>query len=576
MPRLNANYYNRGVPAECDAKMESYLAAGHRMVCVAFPPQGGNSWSLITDKTFFNRNIPDECHAKINEYHDAGHKIQCVAFPPKGGNSWSVITDKTFFNRNIPDECHDKMNELVDLGQKVRWVAFPPKGGNSWSLITDKSFFNRNIPDECHDKMKELHAAGHRPHCVAFPKTGDHPFDIPLDGNSWSVIAGSKFFNRHVPDLCHRTMRAMTGCGMGPLRVVAYPPDGGFSLIARADALYAADPVLTAGLKSFSLTAFIDGMRAQLQGKGCKYGLVVRLGPALRTATDGPARTAMTPPERDYSIFDLSTHASVTKTITAVALLSLIQQKNLKITEPIAKHLPDSWRLGPNIDTITVAELLNHTSGIRGGVSTYDDLEDLVADGVKLADKAESSYSNANYNLARIVVAHLKGGIDEDSDQAEATSKVFRAHVQKAVFDKLGIPDVLWKAEGQGTLFYPTPVGVSTGTTYGDSTETPGSTGVRVSLAELSMFVERMAETDDLLSAFMRSEMDEHALGWVKTTDVDEGFYHRKRGYHPAGKNGGAELNTGIYKFSNGVQVALLHNGPGGVNVANAYDAAWT
>jgi CubicO group peptidase (beta-lactamase class C family) len=198
----------------------------------------------------------------------------------------------------------------------------------------------------------------------------------------------------------------------------------------------------------------------------------------------------MNPPERDYSVFELSTHASVTKTITAVALLSLIEQKNLKITEPIADHLPDSWSPGPNVDTITVAELLSHTSGIRGGAKTYEDLEELVADGVKLADKTESSYSNANYNLARIVVAHLKGGINGQSDQAEATSKAFIAHVQKTVFDKLGIPGVLWNAEGQGTRFYPTPLGGSTGTTYGDSTLTPGSTGVRVSLAELSMFVE--------------------------------------------------------------------------------------
>jgi len=576
MPRINAHYYTRGIPSECDAKMESYLAAGHRIVSVAFPPEGGNSWSVITDKTFFNRNIPDECHDKMNEYHNAGHKLLCVAFPPEGGNSWSVITDKTFFNRNIPDECHDKMNAFDDAGHNLRWVAFPPKGGNSWSVITDKTFFNRNIPDECDDKMKELAAAGHRSTCVAFPKTGDHPFDLALDGNRWTLIAGSKFFNRKSPNLCHRTMRAMNGCGMGPLRVAAFPPGGGFALIARADALHAPDPALTADGKSFSLTAFIDGMRAQLQGKGCKYGLVARLGPALRTASDGPARTSMNPPKRDYSIFDLSTHASVTKTITAVALLSLLEQKNLKISEPIADHLPNSWTLGPNIETITVAELLNHTSGIRGGVSTYDDLEDLVCDGVKLSDKSESKYSNANYNLARIVVAHLLGGISGQSDQAEATSRAFIAHVQKAVFDKLGIPDVLWRTEGHPTIFYPTPIGVSTGTTYGDATETPGSTGVRVSLAELSMFVERMAEADDLLSAEMRADMDEHALGWVKKTDVDEGFYHRKTGYHPPGPNGGAELNTGIYKFSNGLYVAVLHNGPNGVNVPKAYNGAWS
>jgi CubicO group peptidase (beta-lactamase class C family) len=265
----------------------------------------------------------------------------------------------------------------------------------------------------------------------------------------------------------------------------------------------------------------------------------------------------------------------VTKTITAVTLLQLIEQKQLQITEPIAAHLPAAWTLGPNVDTITVAELLNHTSGFRGGASTYADLEELVADGVKLADKTDE-YSNCNYNLARVVVAELKGDVVGQPNQAQATSQSFIAQVQRGVFDKLGIPGVLWKAEAEPTLFYPTPPGGSLGTTYGDSTSTPGSTGVRLSLAELSMFVESMAETNTLLSAGMRSEMDASGLGWARTTDVDEGFYHRKRGYHPAKQNGGAELNTGIYKFSNGLQVVLLHNGPGGVDVAGAYDAAWS
>ena len=35
-----------------------------------------------------------------------------MAFPIEGGNRWSVVTDKGFFNRGIPDECHDRMREL--------------------------------------------------------------------------------------------------------------------------------------------------------------------------------------------------------------------------------------------------------------------------------------------------------------------------------------------------------------------------------------------------------------------------------------------------------------------------------
>ena len=75
---------------------------------MAFPPQGGNSWSIVNSNgAFFNRNIPDECHQKMQELAKDGAKIVCVAFPPQGGNSWSITNDKgAFFNRNVADEAH--------------------------------------------------------------------------------------------------------------------------------------------------------------------------------------------------------------------------------------------------------------------------------------------------------------------------------------------------------------------------------------------------------------------------------------------------------------------------------------
>lgn len=110
--------------------------------------------------SYHNRNIPDECHDKMKALHAAGHKLVCVAFPPQGANSWSVITDKTFFNRNIPDECHDKMKALRAAGHKPRWVAFPHPGGNCWSVIANSSFFNRNVATGCHRTMRAMTGCG--------------------------------------------------------------------------------------------------------------------------------------------------------------------------------------------------------------------------------------------------------------------------------------------------------------------------------------------------------------------------------------------------------------------------------
>jgi CubicO group peptidase (beta-lactamase class C family) len=521
---------------------------------------------MFINSPFLSRDIPDECNEKLKSFTNGGHRIVWVAFPPAGGNSWSIVTDKTFFNRNIPNECHDKMNEFLNAGHKLLCVAFPPAGGNSWSIITDKTFFNRNIPNECHDKMKALSAAGTKVLAVGFPRAG---------GNRWSIIGDKAFFNRMIPAECHRVMRAMTGSGLGPLRVTTFHPDGGFVVVTRGDALFVNHPPLTVGNESFSLTKFADNIRNQLAGKGCKYALMVRYGPAIRTATDGPKRTTKTPPAQDFTVFDWFNPASVAKTVTGVVVLQLLEKHNLTIAEKIHKHLPSSWVIGPSVNTITVTELLNHTSGFRSGATAYDDLRTMVEAGIQLADKVPK-YQNSNYALARIIAAYLNGNDESAPDQAKATSNNFIGLAQENVFDRLGTPEVKWKPDADApTLFYPTPPADSTGTAYGDWSLTPGSAGSHLSIAELSEFVNALATGDLLLSSSMRTQMDANGLGWGKVQDVEKGWYYRKRGYFPPGQNGGAELNSGIWKFSTGVQAVVLHNGSPEVNMPMAYNDAW-
>jgi hypothetical protein len=131
-----------------------------------------------------------------------------------------------------------------------------------------------------------------------------------------------------------------------------------------------------------------------------------------------------------------------------------------------------------------------------------------------------------------------------------------------------------WKPESTApTLFYPTPPGTSAGTTYGDSRLKPGSSGVHLSFAELSIFIDALTNSKMLLPATMRVQMESNDMGWGKQWDADFGWYHRKRGYLTSG---GAELRSGIYKFSTGVQAVVLNNGSTEADIPPAYNAAWT
>ena len=569
MSPWNPTVFSKNIPKECRDKIAEFQTAGHKILDVAFPAEGGNRWSVVTDKGFFNRGIPDECHDKMREFHAAGEKVIWVAFPPGGGNRWSVITNKGFFNRGIPDECHDKMREFHAAGEKVISVAFPPAGGNRWSAITNQGFFNRGIPDECHDKMREFHKGGEKVVSVGFPFAG---------GNRYTIVAeNGGFFNRNSPGGCHRVMRAMNNSGVGALHMVGFHPSGAYAIVSDADPAGKPQPALVDGSKKFSLDDFAANLKKQLDGKVCKYGFVIRYKTAMRAWASGPKRTADNPPEQAFTVFDWFNPASVGKTVTAVALLQLIDKKGLTIDEKIYKYLPKAWTIPDSIKTISVKELLNHTSGIRSGVLTYDELKEMVEAGINLADKTPE-YQNTNYALARIVVAYLNGHRTSNADQAAATAQNFITYAQENIFDPLQIPGVEWKPDADDpTEFYPNPPGDSTGTSYTDWSLRPGSAGVHLSLAELSNFVAKLASTNVLLPASMRTKMDTYGLGWGKGGSGKSEIYS-KGGYFPGSKNGGAELHSVIGKYTKGVQVALVYNGDGATaafDMAKAYDAAW-
>jgi D-alanyl-D-alanine carboxypeptidase len=62
--------------------------------------------------------------------------------------------------------------------------------------------------------------------------------------------------------------------------------------------------------------------------------------------------------------------ASVTKTFTAAAILRLVEQGRLRLDDPITRHLPPEYEAalregGYAVDSITVRQLLTHTSGIH-------------------------------------------------------------------------------------------------------------------------------------------------------------------------------------------------------------------
>lgn len=136
-------------------------------------------------------------------------------------------------------------------------------------------------------------------------------------------------------------------------------------------------------------------------GEAVRYGAGPVLLPSDRRVT-----------MREDSIFDL---ASVTKVVTAILLLRLVDAGQVDLAAPVQTYLPE-FR-GPGKDAVTVTHLLAHTAALPvgpnlAGLSTVEQRWRAVVDTPLLADMVPGTvfrYSSVGLMLAGLIVERLTG-----------------------------------------------------------------------------------------------------------------------------------------------------------------------
>jgi beta-N-acetylhexosaminidase len=125
---------------------------------------------------------------------------------------------------------------------------------------------------------------------------------------------------------------------------------------------------LSSGTITLAYEAIQEGLRlGKAPGAVC---VIARNGVALPIRAFGyaeitPIKRAMTP----STIFDL---ASLTKMVaTTTAVMILVEQGHINLDDPVAKYLPEFGAHGK--DTITVKQLLTHTSGLPAWKRLYSE-----------------------------------------------------------------------------------------------------------------------------------------------------------------------------------------------------------
>jgi CubicO group peptidase (beta-lactamase class C family) len=226
--------------------------------------------------------------------------------------------------------------------------------------------------------------------------------------------------------------------------------------------------------------------------------------------------------------------ASVSKFLTAVGLVKLLDDKGISYDARITDCLPDYWQKGPNVNKITFRHLLTHKSGFRtaGGASDFATMKTKVAAGVKSGEFGTYKYQNMNFGLCRILMTIISGKLKRDvmfqppsmNDKFwdVLTIDAYRSYMQAKVFTPAGVHGVGFApTSGANNAFaYPAPPGNQKGWDSKDLSTASGGAGWRLSMKELLDVMHHVRRTGSIVSPAKAQYLLDHYFGIdsVKTT----------------------------------------------------------
>lgn len=283
--------------------------------------------------------------------------------------------------------------------------------------------------------------------------------------------------------------------------------------------------------------------------------------------------------------------ASITKFYTAIVVMQLLEELDLTIHSLVAPYFPDSWVIGPNMDSMSFAHLMRHESGLDTGNTDFDNtlsyagIKQAVENGVGVPPPDQADYDNINFAIFRILIPSLQNHLPNaplaniNSDQT--TRAVYRSYMQKALFDKVGISNVDFTEEKINPTRYYNINDISNGTSgilYGDWDNKSGGGGYFMSVIEMAAVNAFFEHSDAIVSNNARTIIKDNYLG------LDDYFNGDSRELHGKyfGKNGSISNSsdpnvaqgvlTQIQMFpSAGVEIAVMVN-TRGVNYKTGFD----
>jgi D-alanyl-D-alanine carboxypeptidase len=359
------------------------------------------------------------------------------------------------------------------------------------------------------------------------------------------------------------------------------------------------DQTINSNSKVFKVDLFKSGLQAQLSN-AIGYAFAINQGGHLAdTASLGMGAFNTGAPQTSASVQHDGNIASVTKPLTAIAAIKLMEEKGVLMNFPIGPWLPDSWTKSTAMSNITFSQLLTHTSGIRQSNTSWDSIKSTIAGPLEGAQTY--SYSNVNFGLFRALLPKLDdAAFFVQKEQTLSTTNFenwmntkYLSVMQEEVFTPSGVANAICNVTPGATtmqafneLNNPPLIPRNPG----DWTALSGGGGYYLSTLEMAEIMAYLAHTSNLLNQSQKNTMDDNLYGWDPSDSfmTNYGQAYGKDGALFWDNNGDGTNNSGdsglqtwVGKFPNGVELALsitsIRNGYRSLPtiIKTAYEDAW-
>jgi Beta-lactamase len=275
---------------------------------------------------------------------------------------------------------------------------------------------------------------------------------------------------------------------------------------------------------------------------------------------------------------DIRMHvASLSKQITAIAMTRLLDKNGIPYDTKIIDYLPAYWSKGPNVDQITFANLMTHTSGLDYGVSSsasdFEFMRTQIAAGT--SHLGQYWYQNMNFGLCRILLATIDGNIPVDFSLPPlfglnalndiiwdlVTLAAYESYAASHVFSPSGISGPTLTHQPLDALAYNFPVSGS-GWNSGDLTTMAGGAGWHMAVDEVLDVMGTFRRRGTIMSTSEAQTMLDAGFGIDWTVATPLGTYYAKNGFW---YDGSGQMEQGVlFYLPHEMEFVLLVNSPVG------------